>query len=100
MGEMTQFLEHTKREQQTRLCGSLPSMKEYWSYRAGTSAVGVIVAVLECVFETTDFAMAWILKACRYAMQVRLGDSVVSGDERIHTITTETIRNIVMSVVV
>jgi hypothetical protein len=47
MGEIVRFLEQTKREQQTRLCGNLPSMEEYWSFRAGTSAVGVIVAVQE-----------------------------------------------------
>jgi hypothetical protein len=47
MNEMCRFLEHTKREQNIRLCGNLPSMDEYWGFRAGTSAVGVIVATLE-----------------------------------------------------
>jgi hypothetical protein len=52
MDEILHFLEHTKQEQHTRLCGNLPSITEYWSYRAGTSAVGVIVAALEYVFRT------------------------------------------------
>ncbi|KAH4215275.1 hypothetical protein HBI40_246280 [Parastagonospora nodorum] len=78
MGEMIRFLEQTKREQQTRLSGNVPGLEEYWSYRMGTSAVGVIVAALE------------------YAMRVRLGESVVSRDGRIQTITAETIRNIVI----
>jgi hypothetical protein len=47
MNEIHRFLEHTKREQQIRLCGSLPTMDEYWGFRAGTSAVGVIVAAQE-----------------------------------------------------
>ncbi|KAH4221314.1 hypothetical protein HBI73_250150 [Parastagonospora nodorum] len=47
MGEMIRFLEQTKREQQTRLSGNVPGLEEYWSYRMGTSAVGVIVAALE-----------------------------------------------------
>jgi hypothetical protein len=53
MDEMMRFLEQTKREQQTRLCGNLPSLEEYWSYRMGTSAVGVIVAALEWVLRPT-----------------------------------------------
>ncbi|KAH4910252.1 hypothetical protein HBH73_256010 [Parastagonospora nodorum] len=44
---MIRFLEQTKREQQTRLSGNVPGLEEYWSYRMGTSAVGVIVAALE-----------------------------------------------------
>jgi hypothetical protein len=56
----------------------------------------VIIAVLEYVFRTTEFAMVRILKVYRYAMRVRLGELIVSRDKRIQTITTETIYNIVM----
>jgi hypothetical protein len=47
MSEMVRFLDQTKQEQHTRLFGSLPTMKEYWSFRAGTSAVGIVIAALE-----------------------------------------------------
>jgi hypothetical protein len=38
---------HSAREQDVRLCARIPGEAEYWSFRLGTSAVGVVVATLE-----------------------------------------------------
>jgi hypothetical protein len=48
---MARFLMHSKREQETRLSGRIPSIKEYWEFRMGASAVGVVVAALEYILE-------------------------------------------------
>jgi hypothetical protein len=40
-------MEHSAREQEVRLCERISGVDEYWSFRMGTSAVGVVVATLE-----------------------------------------------------
>ena len=47
MVSMEQFIEMTKTEQLLRLRGTLPSLEEFWSYRLGSSAVPVIIAMNE-----------------------------------------------------
>jgi hypothetical protein len=47
MHELTRFLEHTKQEQRFRLLNQIPSVEEYWSFRMGSSAVGLVLAVQE-----------------------------------------------------
>jgi hypothetical protein len=47
MAELRRFLAHTKREQQFQLRTQIPSLEEYWSFRMGSSAVGLVVAVQE-----------------------------------------------------
>ena len=47
MVDMKQFIEMTKTEQVLRLRGTLPSLEEFWSYRLGSSAVNVIIAMNE-----------------------------------------------------
>jgi hypothetical protein len=47
MHELTRFLEHTKREQRFRLLNQIPSVEEYWSFRMGSGAVGLVIAVQE-----------------------------------------------------
>ncbi|KAF1913064.1 isoprenoid synthase domain-containing protein [Ampelomyces quisqualis] len=76
MEELTRFMEKTSREQQFRLCCGIPSVEEYWSFRMGTSAVGLVVAVQE------------------YAMNIHICDSVMRKDTMIKSITDETIINI------
>ena len=44
---MVQFLAKSQHEQEIRLSGRIPTVAEYWSFRMGTSAVGVGVAALE-----------------------------------------------------
>ena len=45
--EMKLFIEMSEREQRFRLGGTLPSIDEYWTYRLGSSAVGVCFAINE-----------------------------------------------------
>jgi hypothetical protein len=47
MHELTRFLEQTRKEQRFRLLNQIPSLEEYWSFRMGSSAVGLVVAVQE-----------------------------------------------------
>jgi hypothetical protein len=47
MNELTRFVEYTKREQEFRVREEIPSVSEYWSFRMGTSAVSLVVAVQE-----------------------------------------------------
>jgi hypothetical protein len=47
MSELTRFVEYTKREQEFRVRQEIPSVSEYWSFRMGTSAVSLVVAVQE-----------------------------------------------------
>lgn len=47
MDELLRFMSHTKHEQDFRLRSEMPTIEEYWSFRMGTSAVGVVVAVQE-----------------------------------------------------
>ena len=47
MVHMEQFIEMTRTEQMLRLRGTLPSLEEFWSYRLGSSAVPVIIAMNE-----------------------------------------------------
>ena len=47
MDHMEDFLEMSRTEQVLRLRGKLPSMEEFWSYRLGSSAVHVMLAVDE-----------------------------------------------------
>ena len=42
-------MDMTEREQQLRMNGAVPSLKEYWEYRLGSSAVSVTLAVNESV---------------------------------------------------
>lgn len=55
MVDMEQFIEMTKTEQMLRLRGTLPSLEEFWSYRLGSSAVPVIIAMNEYVLERINF---------------------------------------------
>jgi hypothetical protein len=50
MEELTRFMDNTSLEQKVRLCCGIPSIEEYWSFRMGTSAVGLVVAVQEYAF--------------------------------------------------
>lgn len=47
MDHMEDFLETSRLEQVLRLQGTLPSVEEFWSYRLGSSAVHVMLAVNE-----------------------------------------------------
>ena len=47
MVDMEQFIEMTRTEQMLRLRGTLPSLEEFWSYRLGSSAVPIIIAMNE-----------------------------------------------------
>lgn len=47
MDHMEDFLEMSQLEQVLRLRGTLPSVEEFWSYRLGSSAVHVMLAVIE-----------------------------------------------------
>ncbi|KAL9036761.1 MAG: hypothetical protein Q9214_005996, partial [Letrouitia sp. 1 TL-2023] len=47
MDHMEDFLEMSRLEQVLRLQGTLPSVEEFWSYRLGTSAVHIMLAVNE-----------------------------------------------------
>lgn len=47
MVEIGRFIEMTKTEQMLRLRGTLPSLEEFWSYRLGSSAVLVVIAMNE-----------------------------------------------------
>lgn len=47
MDHMEGFLDMSQQEQMLRLRGTLPSLDEFWSYRPGSSAVHVTVAVNE-----------------------------------------------------
>ncbi len=47
MSQMEDFLDMTQQEQMLRLQGKLPSIEEFWSYRLGSSAVNVVIAVHE-----------------------------------------------------
>lgn len=47
MDHMEDFLEMSRLEQALRLQGTLPSLEEFWSYRLGSSAVHVMLAVNE-----------------------------------------------------
>lgn len=47
MSELLRFMSHTKHEQEIRLRSEMPTIEEYWSFRMGTSAVGVVVAAQE-----------------------------------------------------
>lgn len=47
MDHMEDFLEMSRLEQLLRLKGTLPSMEDFWSYRLGSSAVHVMLAVNE-----------------------------------------------------
>lgn len=47
MDHMEDFLEMSRLEQVLRLQGTIPSMEEFWSYRLGSSAVHVTLAVNE-----------------------------------------------------
>ncbi|KAH7389368.1 isoprenoid synthase domain-containing protein [Phaeosphaeria sp. MPI-PUGE-AT-0046c] len=78
MGELYRFMSHTKHEQDFRLRSEMPTIEEYWSFRMGTSAVGIVVAAQE------------------YAMNIRINDTVMRTDRRINAITNETIINIVI----
>lgn len=47
MAEMEHFMQQTGKEQKFRLQDRVPTVEEYWEFRQGASAVGVIVAVQE-----------------------------------------------------
>lgn len=47
MAELLRFINHTGQEQNFRLRKDIPTISEYWSFRMGTSAVGVVVAIQE-----------------------------------------------------
>lgn len=47
MDECDDFLEMSQREQVLRLRGRLLSLEEFWSYRLGSSAVYITIAVNE-----------------------------------------------------
>lgn len=47
MDHMEDFLEMSRQEQVLRLQGTIPSLEEFWSYRLGSSAVYVTLAVNE-----------------------------------------------------
>lgn len=44
---MIQFLAHSQVEQEIRLRVQVPTIEEYWTFRMGTSAVGIAVAAVE-----------------------------------------------------
>ena len=48
------FLDMTYREQILRLKGNVPSIEDFWSYRLGTSAMGIMMAVNELGFSTNQ----------------------------------------------
>ena len=47
MYHLEDLLDSTREEQWLRLRGNLPSLEEFWSYRLGTSAVHVTIAMNE-----------------------------------------------------
>ncbi|PQE26796.1 terpenoid synthase protein [Rutstroemia sp. NJR-2017a BVV2] len=47
--QMLFFMDCSEIEQRVRLSGELPTIGQYWNCRMGTSAVGVTLAVNECV---------------------------------------------------
>ena len=47
MTRFEEFLDMTQQEQNLRLRGTLPSLEEFWSYRLGSSAVHVMIAINE-----------------------------------------------------
>ncbi|KAI9760260.1 MAG: hypothetical protein M4579_001774 [Chaenotheca gracillima] len=47
MDQMSFFIEMSEVEQQVRMSGRIPTIKEYWDIRMGTSAVGVCLAMLD-----------------------------------------------------
>jgi hypothetical protein len=47
MHELSRFVKQTDQEQQFRFRNQIPSMEEYWSFRMGSSAVGLVIAVQE-----------------------------------------------------
>jgi hypothetical protein len=47
MSETNRFLQHTKQEQIVHLNKRISSIDEYWQFRMGTSAVGIVVAMQE-----------------------------------------------------
>jgi len=47
LDEMMLFLEMSRSEQEVQLSGRIPTVEEYWVYRMGTSAVGVVVSLTE-----------------------------------------------------
>jgi hypothetical protein len=47
MDELVRFVEFTKCEQEFRVRREIPTVQEYWSFRMGTSAVSLVVAVQE-----------------------------------------------------
>ena len=44
---MSNFTDMTKQEQRFRIAATVPSIEEYFEYRLGSSAVGIMLAVNE-----------------------------------------------------
>ncbi|KAI4235240.1 MAG: hypothetical protein LQ349_003306 [Xanthoria aureola] len=54
MKHMENFLEMSRREQALRLRGTLPTVEEFWSYRLGSSAVHITLAMNEFACNTNS----------------------------------------------
>ncbi|KAI9725876.1 MAG: hypothetical protein M1828_002505 [Chrysothrix sp. TS-e1954] len=67
--EMTTFMQMSEKEQRLRLSGTLPSIKEFWKYRLGSSAVAVCLSVNEYVVANDPglFLIAKLTTFVRYA---------------------------------
>ncbi|KAL8831343.1 MAG: hypothetical protein Q9170_005336 [Blastenia crenularia] len=47
MSELTFFLEKSETEQRLRLQAQITSIEDFWQYRIGTSAVGIVLCLIE-----------------------------------------------------